>query len=140
MYAGQVVERAPVRELFRFPQHPYTVGLLGALPRLDRRLVSHLSTASDGFRLRLEDGAVIHARRVVLATGITNLAWTPPELRGLPPELRLYAHSQGYDMVERPMLRADETMPIAANMNFAVHPGYDTSTMWTTVCDNYIVG
>jgi peptide/nickel transport system ATP-binding protein len=37
MYAGQVVERAPVGELFRFPQHPYTVGLLGALPRLDRR-------------------------------------------------------------------------------------------------------
>src|SRR5918995_3082970 len=37
MYAGQVVERAPVRDLFRFPQHPYTVGLLGALPRLDRR-------------------------------------------------------------------------------------------------------
>ena len=37
MYAGQVVERAPVRELFRMPQHPYTVGLLGALPRLDRR-------------------------------------------------------------------------------------------------------
>jgi peptide/nickel transport system ATP-binding protein len=37
MYAGQVVEHAPVRDLFRFPQHPYTVGLLGALPRLDRR-------------------------------------------------------------------------------------------------------
>src|SRR5262249_43336303 len=44
---------------------------------------------------------------------------------GFPPELRLYAHSQGYDMVERPMIRADETMPIEANMNFAVHPGYD---------------
>jgi len=37
MYAGQVVERAPVAELFRFPQHPYTVGLLGSLPRLDVR-------------------------------------------------------------------------------------------------------
>ena len=37
MYAGQVVERAPVGELFRFPQHPYTVGLLGALPRLEQR-------------------------------------------------------------------------------------------------------
>jgi peptide/nickel transport system ATP-binding protein len=37
MYAGQVVERAPVAELFRFPQHPYTVGLLGSLPRLDAR-------------------------------------------------------------------------------------------------------
>ena len=42
---------------------------------------------------------------------------------GFPPEIRLYAHSQGYDMVERPMIRADETMPIEASMNFAVHPG-----------------
>jgi peptide/nickel transport system ATP-binding protein len=37
MYAGQVVERAPVEALFRMPQHPYTVGLLGALPRLAHR-------------------------------------------------------------------------------------------------------
>ncbi len=35
MYAGRVVEQAPVRELFREPQHPYTVGLLGSIPRLD---------------------------------------------------------------------------------------------------------
>jgi Xaa-Pro aminopeptidase len=58
---------------------------------------------------------------------------------GFPPELRLYAHSQGYDMVERPMLRADETMPLEANMNFAVHPGYETATMWSTICDNYMI-
>ena len=37
------------------------------------------------------------------------------------------------------MIRADETMPIAENMNFAVHPGYDTATMWSTICDNYMV-
>jgi peptide/nickel transport system ATP-binding protein len=37
MYAGQVVETAPVAAIFRAPQHPYTVGLLGALPRIDRR-------------------------------------------------------------------------------------------------------
>jgi peptide/nickel transport system ATP-binding protein len=35
MYSGRVVERAPVRELFDQPQHPYTVGLLGSIPRLD---------------------------------------------------------------------------------------------------------
>jgi oligopeptide/dipeptide ABC transporter ATP-binding protein len=34
MYAGRVVEQAPVRELFARPQHPYTVGLLGSIPRL----------------------------------------------------------------------------------------------------------
>src|SRR5215468_10426855 len=37
MYAGEIVERAPVDELFSSPQHPYTVGLLGSIPRLDRR-------------------------------------------------------------------------------------------------------
>jgi len=35
MYAGRIVERAPTRALFRQPAHPYTRGLLAALPRLD---------------------------------------------------------------------------------------------------------
>jgi peptide/nickel transport system ATP-binding protein len=35
MYAGRVVERAPTRELFAAPQHPYTWGLLRSIPRLD---------------------------------------------------------------------------------------------------------
>jgi peptide/nickel transport system ATP-binding protein len=43
MYAGEIVERAPVDELFASPQHPYTVGLLGSIPRLDRR-AEHLAT------------------------------------------------------------------------------------------------
>ena len=36
MYAGKVVERCAVPRLFAEPQHPYTVGLLGSIPRLDR--------------------------------------------------------------------------------------------------------
>jgi oligopeptide transport system ATP-binding protein len=44
MYAGYIVEEAPVKELYTNPCHPYTRGLLGSLPRLDeggrRRLVS----------------------------------------------------------------------------------------------------
>jgi len=36
MYAGRVVERAEKRALFYDPQHPYTWGLLGSIPRLDR--------------------------------------------------------------------------------------------------------
>jgi len=35
MYAGRIVEQAPVRALFEAPQHPYTIGLLGSIPRLD---------------------------------------------------------------------------------------------------------
>ena len=37
MYAGQIVERAPVHDLFARPEHPYTVGLLGSIPRLDEK-------------------------------------------------------------------------------------------------------
>ncbi len=36
MYAGKVVERASVREIFAHPEHPYTQALLRSLPRADR--------------------------------------------------------------------------------------------------------
>jgi peptide/nickel transport system ATP-binding protein len=37
MYAGKVVEEAPVGELFSRPRHPYTQGLIRSIPRVDRR-------------------------------------------------------------------------------------------------------
>ena len=37
MYAGEIVEYAPVEVLFAAPQHPYTIGLLGSIPRLDAK-------------------------------------------------------------------------------------------------------
>jgi oligopeptide transport system ATP-binding protein len=44
MYAGYIVEEAKVKDLYKDPQHPYTLGLLNSLPRLDmeekKRLVS----------------------------------------------------------------------------------------------------
>ena len=60
--------------------------------------------------------------------------------RNLPPELRLYCHGQGYDLVERPLVRFDEPMAIEANMNLVVHPGFETERMFAVICDNYLVG
>ena len=37
MYAGKVVEEAPVKELFKDPRHPYTQGLLGSIPVIGRK-------------------------------------------------------------------------------------------------------
>ncbi len=56
MYAGYIVEEAPVLELYHNPRHPYTLGLLGSIPRLDRR----------------------ERRRLVSIDGM------PPDLLGLP--------------------------------------------------------
>jgi Xaa-Pro aminopeptidase len=59
--------------------------------------------------------------------------------RHLPAELRLYAHGQGYDLVERPLIRADETMILEEHMNLAVHPGYETPSIFAVICDNYFI-
>lgn len=44
MYAGKVVETAPTYELFANPRHPYTLGLLSSVPRLDEARTSELRT------------------------------------------------------------------------------------------------
>jgi peptide/nickel transport system ATP-binding protein len=44
MYAGRIVERAPVKELFAEPKHAYTKGLLSSIPRLSNKRKSELRT------------------------------------------------------------------------------------------------
>jgi oligopeptide transport system ATP-binding protein len=56
MYAGYIIEDASVKELYGNPRHPYTIGLLGSLPRLD---------AAPG-------------------TQLTSIAGQPPDLVALP--------------------------------------------------------
>ena len=43
---------------------------------------------------------------------------------GRPEEARLYCHGQGYDLVERPLIRSDEPWTIQKDMNIVVHPTY----------------
>jgi Xaa-Pro aminopeptidase len=56
-----------------------------------------------------------------------------------PQEKRLYAHGQGYDLVERPLIRQDEPMGIEENMNIVVHPTYIRGHAFSCVCDNYLI-
>ncbi len=59
---------------------------------------------------------------------------------GRPEEKRLHCHGQGYDMVERPLVRMDETMKIAKNMVMAAHPTYTTERTYSWSCDDFLVG
>ena len=59
--------------------------------------------------------------------------------KGQLPETRLYAHGQGYDLVERPAIRDDEPMKLKAGMNITVHPIIGSERVWVWVCDNYLI-
>jgi len=61
------------------------------------------------------------------------------EKKGYFPERRLYAHGQGYDLVERPLIRYDEPMKIQAGMNITVHPYPTNEKVWAGITDNYII-
>jgi hypothetical protein len=56
-------------------------------PDVDRRMVARVEPAADGFRLALEDGESLHARRVVVATGLAPFVHRPRTFDGLPPSL-----------------------------------------------------
>jgi Xaa-Pro aminopeptidase len=57
---------------------------------------------------------------------------------GLPPETRLHCHGQGTDVVERPLVRHDETMKLAPDMNIGIHPSFGNARLFVTVCDNFL--
>jgi Xaa-Pro aminopeptidase len=58
---------------------------------------------------------------------------------GRPQEKRLHCHGQGYDLVERPLIRNDEPMAIEKDMNIVVHPTYIRGHVLSWVCDNYFI-
>jgi Xaa-Pro aminopeptidase len=58
---------------------------------------------------------------------------------GYPPDRRIFAHGQGYDVMERPGIRIGEKMVIKAGMNIGIHSGLRTEEVYAQCCDNYII-
>jgi Xaa-Pro aminopeptidase len=59
--------------------------------------------------------------------------------RDLPEERRLSVHGMGYDMVERPLIRADEDMSIEQHMAIVCHPGILNERMFVHNTDIYLI-
>lgn len=59
---------------------------------------------------------------------------------GYASETRIFAHGQGYDLMERPGIRPDETMVLDSNMNIAIHPTLAKGSGYAFACDNFISG
>jgi oligopeptide/dipeptide ABC transporter ATP-binding protein len=85
MYAGKIVETASAKEIYANPLHPYTVGLLNSVPRLD---------ASDDERIRLE-----------------AIEGSPPNLGNRPSGCGFQSNCSGESeecVVSEPVLKEDE--------------------------------
>ncbi len=68
MYAGKVVEQGSVREIFRHPSHPYTMGLLNSIPRLEGRQERLSSIPGNVPSLELMPAGCRFASRCAFAT------------------------------------------------------------------------
>ncbi|HEY0919647.1 M24 family metallopeptidase [Devosia sp.] len=86
-----------------------------------------------------QDHTLSQLRPGVAAAAVAEAHDRWMQARGLPPERRLFAHGQGVDMVERPLIRRDETMRLRQGMCLAVHPGYDDGSVFAVICDNYMI-
>jgi peptide/nickel transport system ATP-binding protein len=97
MYAGRKVEEAPVSALFRRPRHPYTVGLLASVPRVDRNRGPRQTRLAEIPGVLPDLGALnpgcAFAPRCVLATAKCRSAMPPLEEKA-PRHLAACWHSE----------------------------------------------
>jgi peptide/nickel transport system ATP-binding protein len=89
MYAGRIVETAPVDALFARPLHPYTLGLLGASPKL----YSSLDPATAGMRLQEIGGTVPSLREQIIGCAFApRCSLVTERCRRHPPPLEAKQH------------------------------------------------
>ncbi len=69
------------------------------VPELENKLVKSLLRSTEGFQIRLEDGEIISARRVVMAIGLTHYEYVPPILATLPEEF--VTHSSRHNTLDQ---------------------------------------
>jgi peptide/nickel transport system ATP-binding protein len=64
MYGGKIIERGPALDVFQSPQHPYTWGLLGSMPRMDRDVRERLNPVkgTPPSLINLPSGCAFHPR------------------------------------------------------------------------------
>ena len=111
------------------------VGRTIVLGKASQELLDHFAMAKEA-----QDYSAGLLKSGALCKDVANAHDDFMKSKGLPPELRLYSHGQGYDMVERPLVRADEPMAIEKGVCLAVHPNYERPNLFMIICDNYIVG
>ena len=87
MYAGRVIERGTSERVFTKPQHPYTWGLLGSMPRMDRERTDRLNPVkgSPPSLINVPSGCAFHPRCPYASLTGGSSETVVPELREMAP-------------------------------------------------------
>lgn len=90
MYAGRIVETGPVKEILRHPSHPYTVGLMNSVPRLEQKFqpLSQIDGAPP-VMTAVPRGCAFHPR-CPIAAGVCH--HKTPEMLDIAPDHRSACH------------------------------------------------
>jgi peptide/nickel transport system ATP-binding protein len=81
MYAGKIVESTSIMPLFQHPRHPYTLGLLGSLPRVDTHADTLFSIPGQPPDMAHPPRGCSFAPRCTLSQGRSVCRETEPALR-----------------------------------------------------------
>ncbi len=85
MYLGRIIEKAPVEELFKNPQHPYTIDLLGSIPKLTMKKGEKLASIKGSVPdpLNIPAGCAYHNRCKYCKKGLCDTVF--PESKEIAP-------------------------------------------------------
>ena len=139
MYAGRKVEEAPVAELFRSPRHPYTQGLLGAVPKLGSSLTGTARRLAEipgqvpSLKQRIE--GCVFAGRCALATDLCRAGRAGSRREGTAPYRRLPLRApRRRPRHERPAAPGQRPQEAFSGSRRPVQPQVRTGSMPWTAC------
>ncbi len=99
MYAGKAIEYGPAKTVFTEPQHPYTWGLLGSMPRLDRPVLERLLPipGTPPSLINVPSGCPFHPRCAFAVRNHGRSETEVPQLRPVDPRHLVACHMSSAD-------------------------------------------
>lgn len=145
LYRGQLVEYGPVDEIFRYPQHPYTKGLIACRPNPDLQL-KFLPTVADFMESAVNPDGITQLQERQTPSSITMQAVTPVEQQARLQQLQKQTpvlevqNLRVYFPIKGPLGRVNRYFQAVDDVSFTVYPGETLGLVGESGCGKTTLG